>query len=449
MKKSLFIIPLLSLAAVSCNNTEDLIFEGSAAERLEQSKVNAKAKLTEDGGLWAMEYFANDSEPGYVMLFRFDKNGSVEVSANHKWIGNTFKQERSLWDVISDNGTVLTFNSYNNLFHVFSDPNDITGPYQPVNPDLDNRPIDESGFGHEGDYEFQIMNDGDENTIRLLGKKYLDNIYLRKLPSDTDEAEYLAKVKANESLIYSGFFPTLIIHNNETGEEFVSSAKDGVMSVYPKDGDAITQTRSANYITTIDGIRFAKPFKVLHADGTECELDQFYFTEMGGLGNRQYTFRLPIDNYEELFFDKSLVWAIDLEENICPALKNAYAELKTQHDKYFKNRGGNKLTGLIFDYDNQEKQSRIKLVRSGDGMDVALYRVPKLDENGAYGFNISLTEGTDNGVLCVKSVKGTKELIDLLNSHSYAVSYRSELAPDVVTLTAVDDPTFLFNMNIQ
>ena len=102
MKKSLIFLPVVALALTACNNTEDLVFEGSAAERLEQSKADAKSALTADGGLWSMEYFANSDEPGYVMLFRFSDNGSVEISGDHKWIGGKFTQETSLWDVVSD-----------------------------------------------------------------------------------------------------------------------------------------------------------------------------------------------------------------------------------------------------------------------------------------------------------------------------------------------------------
>ncbi|MDE7388524.1 MAG: DUF4302 domain-containing protein, partial [Muribaculaceae bacterium] len=269
MKKSLFILPLMALAAASCSNTEDLIFDGSAAERLEQGRTDAIAKLTADGGLWAMEYFSNSDEPGYVMLFRFDSNGSVEISADHKWIGGEFRQETSLWAVVSDNGTVLTFNSYNTLFHIFSDPNDITGADQPVNPDRDNEPIDETGYGHEGDYEFQVMNADSNDVMRLLGKKRGYNIYMHRLPADTDEAEYLAAIKANSVRIFSTNFPKLIFTDLASGEEFVAHSSKGIMNVYPLDGDSITQAREKQYIVTADGIRFSTPFKVLRANGDE------------------------------------------------------------------------------------------------------------------------------------------------------------------------------------
>ena len=102
MKKSLLYIPFAALALASCSNTEDMIFSSSAAERLEESKADAIATLTDQGGLWAMEYFSNSDEAGYVMLFRFNKNGSVEVSANHQWQAdnaNKFAQETSLWEI--------------------------------------------------------------------------------------------------------------------------------------------------------------------------------------------------------------------------------------------------------------------------------------------------------------------------------------------------------------
>lgn len=448
MKKSLFILPLIALAFSSCDNTEDLVFEGSAAERLEQGRKDAKQKLTADGGLWAMEYFSNEDEPGYVMLFRFDKNGSVEISANHKWIDNKFKQERSLWDVISDNGTVLTFNTYNSIFHIFSDPADITGPNQPTNPDRGDEPIDETGFGHEGDYEFQVMTSEDPNVIRLLGKKYGFNVYMHKLPEDTDEAAYLAAVKANETAAFSPYFPELIITDKESGAEYVATSKDGKMSVYPKAGDAITQVRSHNYIVTADGIRFSSPFSVLTAEGDEIEMYEFSFTESGGLGNDRYSFRLPIDNYEELFFDRSLKWEMVMGDDSCEAFNDAYNAFKTSYDKYFKSKGS-KLQGIRFAYDLQSDNDRLILLKSGSTGEMSYVRNPEIDANGGYHFNISLTDATSNGLLVITKVANSTEFINLLNQNSYKVSYRSELAPDVVTLTSIENPTFYFNMQIK
>ena len=184
MNKSIYIAAFAALALTACSNDSDSIFDQSAAERLEQYKKDYTEVLTADGGLWTMEYFSNPEEPGYVFVMKFDKNGSVVISANHKWIGGKFRQETSLWKMIADNGPVLSFNSYNKLFHIFSDPANIEGPDAPTGEEGD---INETGYGHEGDYEFQFMEVLDNGqTVRLLGKKRLYDNYIHRLDPSTD-----------------------------------------------------------------------------------------------------------------------------------------------------------------------------------------------------------------------------------------------------------------------
>ena len=110
MKFSTYLAALAALTLTACSSDDDHIFDQSAADRLEQYKKDYADVLTADGGLWYMEYFSNSEEPGYVFVMKFEKNGAVNISANHKWIGGSFQQETSLWKMISDNGPVLSFN---------------------------------------------------------------------------------------------------------------------------------------------------------------------------------------------------------------------------------------------------------------------------------------------------------------------------------------------------
>ena len=447
MKKILYIFPLIAMAFASCNNNEDLIFSESAADRLNSSRIEAQDKLTSNGGLWAMEYFANDEEQGYVMLFRFNDDGSVVVSANHKWIDNQFKQEKSLWTIGSDSGTVLSFNSYNSLFHVFSDPADITGPNQPMNPDTD-RPIDETGYGHSGDYEFIVMRDNNQDAMRLLGKKTGYEIFMYRLPSDTNEQEYLENIRARERSIFSSYFPKLIITEKSTGERFVATSENGFMTVYPENGHSIAQAKTMNYITTRDGIRFMKPFEVYRAENGETTMEEFKFTEDGGLECEDFVFSLPIDNYEQLFFDRSLSWDMVIGDGSCNEFNTAFDAFKTSYDKYFRSRGS-KLNGIRFEFDNQNNKDVLSLVKSGSAGEMTYTRNSEIDANGLLHLNISLTNTSNNGALVLKNVSGSQEFFNMLNSHSYKVTYRSALAPDVVTLTDVANPAFFFNMQLH
>lgn len=145
------------LSFSSCNNEIDDIFDQNAAERTESAMKDYEAFLLADGGKWRMEYFCNSTEEGYNFIVSFRNDGSVTISGKNKYINDgenaAFKTSTSLWDIIADYGPVLSFSSYNPVFHIFSAPYDIPGT---TNPDT-GTDIDETGKGHEGDYEFRFM----------------------------------------------------------------------------------------------------------------------------------------------------------------------------------------------------------------------------------------------------------------------------------------------------
>ncbi len=309
MKKSIYLAAIAALALSACSSDDDRIFDQSAADRLEQYKKEYAEVLTAEGGLWTMEYFSNPDEPGYLFVMKFDKNGSVEIAANHKWIGCEFKKETSLWKMIADNGPVLSFNSYNNLFHIFSDPANITGPDAPTGESGD---INETGYGHEGDYEFQFMEVSDDGkTVRLLGKKRLYDIFLHRLDPSTDVEQYLSDVKEVSSR-FSSKFNDLTMTDVDGNLYRVYDMSTGIPSVYPLAGDEVSQTVSGNGIFTLDGFRFMNPLEVKRADDSTFEIEQLFFTENGTMSGGNITdlrATSPIEN----IIRADLTWTIDPE----------------------------------------------------------------------------------------------------------------------------------------
>lgn len=310
MKFSTYLVAFAALALSACSSDDDSIFDQSAADRLEQYKKDYADVLTADGGLWSMEYFSNADEPGYVFVMKFDKNGAVTISANHKWIGGTFQQETSLWKMIADNGPVLSFNSYNNLFHIFSDPANIEGPDAPKGETGDD--INETGYGHEGDYEFQMMEVADNGqTIRLLGKKRMFDIFLHRLDVATDVESYLADVK-NVPARFSSKFNNLVMTDADGKLYRIYDLASGIPSIYPLDGDAVTQTVSANGIFTLDGFRFMNPLEVKRADDSTFEIETLLFTEDGTMSGGNIT-DLRAPSPLENLIRADITWTIDAE----------------------------------------------------------------------------------------------------------------------------------------
>lgn len=308
MKKIFYFTLALALAAgvSSCKNEEDDIFDDTAANRLEQIKKDYANVFTDQGGKWALEYFANSEESGYVFVVTFDKDGSVQMSGNNKWTATTsFDTDNSLWGMISDDGPVLSFNSYNKVFHVFSSPENIIGG--PTNPELNDQDIDETGKGHEGDYEFIVMGvseDGQE--VNLQGKKRGYKALLRRLPADTDDRAYLAKVYENNHSNVCTEFGTLLLHEITTDERFtVTEVSDkymegqlGYFEAYPQGGDSIMQTVEQNAIITFDGLRFRHDLEIPRANSNEViTINSFKFQPDGsllGVSNPDVVLRAPM-----------------------------------------------------------------------------------------------------------------------------------------------------------
>lgn len=321
MKKFIYISTILAataFATVSCSNEEKDLFDQSAAERTESAVTEYKEALTANGGKWVMDYFTNDEECGYTYVVTFNNDGSVTFTGKNKWIGTTVMSESSLWSVISDNGPVLTFNSYNTIFHVFSTPENFADPDWPSGHDDD---IDEQGYGHKGDYEFLLMSK-DENTIRLKGKKYDQTILLRRLPADTDDEAYLNSVDNMKAELFNDKFPSLVI-TDANGENYSMTAAPsetynngnrtscGVYSIYPLDGDPVTQTVTANAIITSEGIRFSKVVEIPRADANAepLKVQTFKYQEGGYLlCTDDNATTIKGLSFGELFNSKSYVW---------------------------------------------------------------------------------------------------------------------------------------------
>ncbi len=432
MRRNIYIAALAALTLTACSNTEDEIFDQSAAERLEQYKKDYSEVLTENGGLWAFEYFSNSEEPGYLFVMKFDSNGSVEVSANHKWIGGTFQQETSLWKMIADNGPVLTFNSYNKLFHIFSDPANITGTDAPSG---DSGDIDETGYGHEGDYEFQVMSVSDDhNTVRLLGKKRMINQYLRRLDPSIDVQAYMDDYKQLESNLFCSEVPN-ILFTDETGERFiVQNAYSGVLSIYPEAGDAVDQTRSGNFIITDSGIRFMTPLEYVNAAGEEKTMSEFKFVN-------NYTLQL-VDNesavlsagsFEDIINLNHCNWKVDLK-NLTGDVKDAF-DAFTEQLKTLYNYKSAALNDFSFDYDvaSGSYLARFYIRTGSKSYETDRFYVSFADADN--GVKITFGDPCDNNSqLALNAYSELQNIFNLLSASAYSYTSSSDCGPKTVTL---------------
>ena len=213
MKKKLLAYLLLmmpALLATSCLKDQDNLFDKSASARVSEYLSNTKRVLTSSENGWVLDFFPDrkQSYGGYSYTLKFtDQN--VEVCT--ELATDITSTETSTYTLDNEDGPVIAFDTYNNLFHLFSTPRSGTGA---------------GGYeAFDGDFIFIIMNiSDDENTITLKGNRsgnilymhrisesivdyqlklqeFANNLVFDKASANIDGDQYLMNIQADDRMI--------------------------------------------------------------------------------------------------------------------------------------------------------------------------------------------------------------------------------------------------------
>ena len=186
MKKVLlYIMVALGMVSMqSCLHDDKELFEESAAERLEHATQETKQILESSTSGWALQYYLGEeySGGGMTYLLKF-KDGKADATID--LLGDPSNISHSSYDVIKDQGPVLTFNTYNEWMHYFANPNT-------------------DGTTSGGDFEFVVMRVSND-TIDLKGRTTGNKMRLVRLPEDTDWETYLNSIADFEEDMFASY----------------------------------------------------------------------------------------------------------------------------------------------------------------------------------------------------------------------------------------------------
>ena len=161
MKIQKIILLILGIVLVACTPRVDDLFDETAVVRLEHRRAALMEQFMKAENGWVMQYFARVNpvasdtaqHKGYTFIMKFREDGTVTIAGE---VNGLYKTETSMWDVINDNSSVLTFNTFNSIFHYYSNPD----------PELGLRGADGEGIG--GDYEFLVLEYNEKEDYQLL-----------------------------------------------------------------------------------------------------------------------------------------------------------------------------------------------------------------------------------------------------------------------------------------
>ena len=196
MKIQKIILLILGIVLVACTPRVDDLFDETAVVRLEHRRAALMEQFMKAENGWVMQYFARVNpvasdtaqHKGYTFIMKFREDGTVTIAGE---VNGLYKTETSMWDVINDNSSVLTFNTFNSIFHYYSNPD----------PELGLRGADGEGIG--GDYEFLVLEYNEKEDYQLLkGKK--NGCYIRMYPmaAGQDWEDYFAQIHAMDEFLF-------------------------------------------------------------------------------------------------------------------------------------------------------------------------------------------------------------------------------------------------------
>ncbi len=289
--KYLVIIGLLAATFAACSRDEESLFDKPAAIRAQEAIENAFDVLTSQEAGWEMAYFPNleADAKGYNMVLKFNKNGNVSVTAKNAATTNNriMTDTASTWAVKSDYGPLLTFDTYNDVFHAFSDPKD-------------------NGAGFLGDYEFLILKATPELVI-LKGKKHSAYTVMRPM-KNTDLPTYFAACEKMQTNLFGNNNIVTLTQGNE--KMYLYKGADGQFQSAAYGSPLVAEAATYHPVcTTEDGIIVSTGFgedvhdHIFIYDSIKGEL-----TSEGGAVMNAGNLNVLFGAY---FTDNALGWSVD------------------------------------------------------------------------------------------------------------------------------------------
>lgn len=181
----LYIMGVISMLSFqSCLHDDKELFDESAAERLEHATEETKQILESSTSGWAFQYYLGDeyTSGGCTYLVKF-KDGKADVALD--LVDDPTNITHSSYDVVKDQGPVLTFDTYNEWMHYFANPNS-------------------DGTTNGGDFEFSVMKISND-TIDLKGRTTGNKMRLIRLPENTDWSTYFNAIYDFEDNMFDSY----------------------------------------------------------------------------------------------------------------------------------------------------------------------------------------------------------------------------------------------------
>ncbi|MCH5310767.1 MAG: DUF4302 domain-containing protein [Prevotella sp.] len=316
---------LIALAAttVSCTFEQEDFFEDSASLRVTHTNEKIQQRLVEqsvEGQYgWVIQYFVAGTDewngPGFNLFGKFYDSGRVTLASNHQYLrngnANKYTEANSTYEMLAEEGPVLSFNTWNDVLTVFEDPVDPTSaPSRLIN----------DGEGMNGDHNLVLKALNDEDII-FRGERH--SAQTRFVPCDRPWQDYIADTETMKKSITCGNVNSYYVVNEAADTLYFVDLRNGRFNFCERVNDPLS-VKSLACVFTPQGFRLERENSFGDNTFQEFTIDAEKSKLLSEDGNTQV---IPCwDNY---ILECSSNWGLD-PDAFTAEQKELYAKMEAE-----------------------------------------------------------------------------------------------------------------------
>ena len=243
MKKIVYLIVFVtSIFLFSCTPQEDDLFDESSSSRIDAALKSYQEVLKSAENGWLMEYFpAKDQGYGGFNLLASFTDDEPKFAGENALDAET---STGLYSLKQSAGPVLTFDTYNDIFHFFSNPNSSVSD------------AGKNGVGMGGDFEFLVIKASPDSII-LKGKKTENKIVMTPLAKGVVWSDFIEDINdAADEMAFRKF------DYQVNGKSVIATVNYRTLNFTYTDEDGNEVKEKASYIQTSTGYKLYKPLNI-------------------------------------------------------------------------------------------------------------------------------------------------------------------------------------------
>ena len=248
-----FMAAVTATLGTACTFEQEDFFDESASLRIQHVNEQLNTRLIEqsadDKNGWVIQYFVAGTDDydfeGFNLFGRFYENGHVTLASNHRYLrdgnANKYTESTSLYDMLSEEGPVLAFNTWNDVLTVFVDP---------VDPSSAPSSIIDDGEGMNGDNNLVLTEIADD-YILFHGERHSAEV--RFIPCDRSWEDYIAATAEMKNNIATASLTSYYVTNG-VDTMYFSGLNKGVFAYGERVVDPLNK-KTLSCVFTPNGFR--------------------------------------------------------------------------------------------------------------------------------------------------------------------------------------------------